>query len=81
MKCIICEVCGDYIPHGSNVWRVDSIFEQEEIKCCQKCAELYHGYPEALTRISGNDYESLKFVDIITNCARITRQKGIDDDT
>lgn len=67
MKCTICEICGDYIPINSNVWRVDSVFEQERVICCQKCAELYNGYPEALSKIMGPEYNSLKWIDVITD--------------
>ena len=64
MKYKICEVCGEPICYGNHVWRVDSVFEQDYIYCCQDCAELYYGYPESLSRVTGDLYDSLKWKEI-----------------
>lgn len=67
MKCVICENCGETIVYGDNVWRVDSVFEQDIKYCCQDCACVYDGYPEAIQALSGDEYNTLKWVDVITD--------------
>lgn len=67
MKHIICETCGEYISVKEPIWRVDSVYEQEYTFVCQKCAELYHGYPEALKRLNDDEKQSLKSFDIISD--------------
>jgi hypothetical protein len=67
MKCVICENCGETIVFGDNVWCIDSVFEQDLSICCQDCAESYDGYHEARRLLSGDEYKSLKWVDVITD--------------
>lgn len=67
MKCVICENCGETIVYGDNVWRIDSVFEQDIKYCCQDCACAYDGYPEAIHKLSGDEYKSLKWIDVITD--------------
>lgn len=67
MKCVFCDSCRDYIKHGENAWKVDSIFENEPMIVCQKCAELYNGYPEALKRLTDDEYNEMKWFDVITS--------------
>lgn len=67
MKCVICENCGETIVYGDNVWRIDSVFEQDIKLCCNDCACAYHEYPDALKLLSGDEYKSLKWVDVISD--------------
>jgi hypothetical protein len=62
MKCHRCEVCGEMVPYGDPIWIVDSVFENDCIYTCQQCAELYKGYPESLTRLTGDKYEYIEWV-------------------
>lgn len=66
MKCIFCDSCREYIKRGDPVWRVDSVFEHELMNVCQKCAELYNGYPEALNRLQDDEYNDLRWFELIT---------------
>lgn len=67
MKCVICENCGETIVIGDNVWRVDSVFEQDVKIVCQDCASAYEDYPEARKLLSGDEYKALNWVDVITD--------------
>lgn len=67
MKCIFCDSCREYIRRGEPVWQIDSVFEHEIIHTCQKCAELYNGYPEALKRLQGEEYDKMNWFKVVTS--------------